>query len=75
MVERKLTYEIEKETLSKIFLQIEESLTNKKLSSSRNVNNLTDDKIVLKKVNFNQKNPFLSNVKKLIRQNGSKNKN
>ena len=59
-------YEIDKETLTKIFIQIEESIINQTSSSDITIN---DDgnkkKIKLKKISFNNKNPYLSKVKKL----------
>ena len=70
MVDRKLTFEIKKETLSKIFIQLEKSITNKNITTSKSVNDIkNDDKIMLKKVTFDKKNPYILNVKKIKRIN------
>ena len=70
MVDRKLTFEIKKETLSKIFIQLEKSITNKNITTSKSVNDIkNDDKIILKKVTFDKKNPYISNIKKIKRIN------
>ena len=70
MVDRKLTFEIKKETLSKIFIQLEKSITNKNITTSKSLNDIkNDDKIMLKKVTFDKKNPYILNVKKIKRIN------
>ena len=70
MVDRKLTFEIKKETLSKIFIQLEKSITNKNITTSKSVNDIkNDNKIMLKKVTFDKKNPYILNVKKIKRIN------
>ena len=59
-------YEIDKETLTKIFIQIEESIINQTSSSDITINDDGNgEKIKLKKITFNNKNPYLSKVKKL----------
>ena len=59
-------YEIDKETLTKIFIQIEESIINQTSSSDITINDDGNgEKINLKKISFNNKNPYLSKVKKL----------
>ncbi len=58
-------YEIDKETLTKIFIQIE-SFINQTSSSNITINDDGNgEKIKLKKITFNNKNPYLSKVKKL----------
>lgn len=53
MVDRKHTFEIKKETLSKIFIELEKSITNNNITTSKSVNDIkNDDKIILKKNNF-----------------------
>ena len=53
MVDRKHTFEIKKETLSKIFIKLEKSITNNNITTSKSVNDIkNDDKIILKK-NYN----------------------
>ena len=70
MVDRKHTFEIKKETLSKIFIQLEKSITNKNITTSKSVNDIkNDDKIMLKKVTFDKKNPYISNIKRIKRIN------
>ena len=70
MVDRKLTFEIKKETLSKIFIQLEKSITNKNIATSKSVNDIkNDNKIMLKKVTFDKKNPYISNIKRIKRIN------
>ena len=70
MVDRKLTFEIKKETLSKIFIQLEKSITNKNITTSKSLNDIkNDDKIMLKKVTLDKKNPYILNVKKIKRIN------
>lgn len=76
MVERKLTYEIKRETLSKIFFELEKSITNNNITTSKSVNDIkNDDKIMLKKVTFDKKNPYISNIKKIKRINETNQKN
>ena len=59
-------YEIDKATLTKIFIQIEESIINQTSSSDITINDDGNgEKIQLKKISFNNKNPYLSKVKKL----------
>jgi hypothetical protein len=70
MVERKLTYEIKRETLSKIFFELEKSITNNNITTSKSDDDIkNDDKIILKKVTFDKKNPYILNVKKIKRIN------
>ena len=76
MVERKLTYEIKRETLSKIFFELEKSITNNNITTSKSDNDIkNDDKIILKKVTFDKKNPYISNIKKIKRINETNQKN
>ena len=70
MVDRKHTFEIKKETLSKIFIEIEKSITNNNITTSKSVNDIkNDDKIILKKITFDKKNPYISNIKRIKRIN------
>ena len=70
MVDRKHTFEIKKETLSKIFIELEKSITNNNITTSKSVNDIkNDDKIMLKKVTFDKKNPYISNIKRIKRIN------
>jgi hypothetical protein len=76
MVERKLTYEIKRETLSKIFFELEKSITNNNITTSKSDDDIkNDDKIILKKVTFDKKNPYISNIKKIKRINETNQKN
>ena len=76
MVDRKLTYEIKRETLSKIFFELEKSITNNNITTSKSDNDIQkDDKIILKKVTFDKKNPYISNIKKIKRINETNQKN
>lgn len=75
MSERKFSYEISGETLTKIFFHIEESLSNKKVFPSINIKDtLTKDRIKLTRVNLNVKNPFLSKIKKIRKESFQSNK-
>ena len=75
MSERKFSYEISGETLTKIFLNIEESLSNKTVFPSINIKDtLTKDRIKLTRVNLNVKNPFLSKIKKIRKESFQSNK-
>jgi hypothetical protein len=75
MSERKFSYEISGETLTKIFLNIEESLSNKTVFPSINIKDtLTKDRIKLTRVNLNMKNPFLSKIKKIRKESFQSNK-
>ena len=68
-------YEIDKETLTKIFIQIEESFINQTSSSNITINDDGNgEKIKLKKIAFNNKNPYLSKVKKLRKSSVSSKK-
>jgi hypothetical protein len=59
-------FEIDKETLYKVFIQIEEFMTNQTDSSNFTINdNNKGEKIKLKKITFNNKNPYLEKVKKI----------
>ena len=70
MVDRKHTFEIKKETLSKIFIKLEKSITNNNITTSKSVNDIkNDDKIILKKITFDKKNPYISNIKRIKRIN------
>ena len=70
MVERKLTYEIKRETLSKIFFELEKSITNNNITTSKSDNNIqNDDKIILKKVTFDKKNPYIKQIKRINETN------
>jgi hypothetical protein len=70
MVDRKHTFEIKKETLSKIFIELEKSITNNNITTSKSVNDIkNDDKIILKKITFDKKNPYISNIKRIKRIN------
>ena len=76
MEDRKITVEIDRDILTKIFTQIEESITNKNSSTNININNKENgDKIKLKKVIFNNKNPFLSKIKKIKKESFNNKKN
>ncbi len=67
-------YEIDKETLTKIFIQIE-SFINQTSSSNITINDDGNgEKIKLKKITFNNKNPYLSKVKKLRKSSVSSKK-
>ena len=64
MSERNLSYEINCETLSKIFICIDESL-NKKINTDSNLiinNSKIVNKVKLTKVSFNKNNPYLSKI-------------
>ena len=70
MVDRKHTFEIKKETLSKIFIELEKSVTNNNITTSKSVKEIkNDDKIILKKITFDKKNPYISNIKRIKRIN------
>ena len=70
MVDRKHTFEIKKETLSKIFIELEKSITNNNITTSKSVDDIkNDDKIILKKITFDKKNPYISNIKRIKRIN------
>ena len=59
-------FEIDNETLYKVFIQIEEFMTNQTDSSNFTINdNNKGEKIKLKKITFNNKNPYLEKVKKI----------
>ncbi len=59
-------FEIDKETLYKVFIQIEEFMTNQTDSSNFTINdNNKGEKIKLKKITFNNKNPYLEKIKKI----------
>ena len=58
-------FEIDNETLYKVFIQIEEFMTNQTDSSFTINNNNKGEKIKLKKIAFNNKNPYLEKVKKI----------
>ena len=67
MSNRKISYEIGGEIITKIFSQIEDSLNIESTSSNNNIikDKEIQDKIKLTEVNFNCKNPYLSKVKKI----------
>jgi hypothetical protein len=70
MVDRKHTFEMKRETLSKIFIELEKSITNNNITTSKSVNDIkNDDKIILKKITFDKKNPYISNIKRIKRIN------
>ena len=70
MVDRKHTFEMKRETLSKIFIKLEKSITNNNITTSKSVNDIkNDDKIILKKITFDKKNPYISNIKRIKRIN------
>ena len=76
MEDRKVTVEIDRDILTQIFTQIEESISNKNYSPNININNKEKgDKIKLKKVTFNSKNPFLSKIKKIRKESFNNKKN
>ena len=61
MEDRKITVEIDRDILTKIFNQIEESITNKNSATNININNnWKGDKIILINFTFNNNNSFLS---------------
>ena len=70
MVDRKHTFEMKRETLSKIFIELEKSITNNNITTSKSDDDIkNDDKIILKKVTFDKKNPYISNIKRIKRIN------
>ena len=75
MVDRKHTFEMKRETLSKIFIELEKSITNNNITTSKSVNDIkNDDKIILKKITLNKKDPYISNIKRIKRINENKKK-
>ena len=55
---------------SKIFIELEKSITNNNITTSKSVNDIkNDDKIILKKITFDKKNPYISNIKRIKRIN------
>lgn len=76
MEDRKVTVEIDRDILTQIFTQIEDSISNKNSSQNININNKENgEKIKLKKVTFNNKNPFLSKIKKIRKESFHNKKN
>ena len=76
MEDRKVTVEIDRDILTQIFSQIEDSISNKNSSQNININNKENgEKIKLKKVTFNNKNPFLSKIKKIRKESFHNKKN
>lgn len=69
-------YEISGELLTKIFLQIENSLNKKNTPIKLNIKKIENKEktIKLTKINFNTKNPFLSKIKKIRKDSISSNK-
>ena len=69
-------YEISGELLTKIFLQIENSLNKKITPTKLNIKKIENKEktIKLTKINFNTKNPFLSKIKKIRKDSISSNK-
>ena len=69
-------YEISGELLTKIFLQIENSLNKKITPIKLNIKKIENKEktIKLTKINFNTKNPFLSKIKKIRKDSISSNK-